>query len=77
LEELYLSHNGLKKIEGLEQNVSCPLNEKDMANRKQVKLTTLDIGNNEIEEIENISHLSELQEFWVRPTLMKLMTLIS
>lgn len=25
LEELYLSHNGLKKIEGLEKNVRSPL----------------------------------------------------
>jgi hypothetical protein len=31
----------------------------------QVKLTTLDVGNNEIEEIENISHLTALEEFWV------------
>jgi len=28
-------------------------------------LTTLDVGNNEIEEIENISHLIALEEFWV------------
>lgn len=31
----------------------------------QTKLRTLDVGNNMIEEIENISHLSELEEFWV------------
>jgi hypothetical protein len=31
----------------------------------QTKLKTLDVGHNMIEEIENISHLSELEEFWV------------
>jgi hypothetical protein len=34
LEELYLSHNGLKKIEGLEQNVGRSLSVKDMAEKK-------------------------------------------
>lgn len=64
LEELYLSHNGLKKIEGLENNASHPFTLRCFA-KSQVKLRTLDVGNNEIEEIENISHLSELEEFWV------------
>lgn len=98
LEELYLSHNGLKKIEGLEKNVrrqsplshlpspltpvlpsasslvqamgspvTCEVIEADPVS--QLKLKTLDIGNNTIEEIENISHLTELEEFWVRPSL--------
>lgn len=31
----------------------------------QKKLTTLDIAANRIKMIENISHLTELQEFWV------------
>lgn len=31
----------------------------------QVKLRTLDIGNNQIEEIEGVSHLTQLEEFWV------------
>lgn len=31
----------------------------------QKKLTTLDIAANRIKKIENISHLTELQEFWV------------
>jgi Leucine-rich repeat (LRR) protein len=31
----------------------------------QVNLTTLDVGNNMIEKIENMSHLTKLQEFWV------------
>ena len=33
----------------------------------QTKLKTLDVGNNQITTIENISHLSQLEEFWVRP----------
>lgn len=49
LEELYLSHNGLQKIEGLEANV---------------KLTTLDVGGNRIEVIEGVDHLASLNEFW-------------
>lgn len=52
LEELYISHNGLTKIQGLE---GC------------LKLKTLDVGANKIEKIENVSHLKELEEFWVRP----------
>lgn len=31
----------------------------------QKKLTTLDIAANRIKRIENIGHLTELQEFWV------------
>ncbi|XP_041125610.1 protein phosphatase 1 regulatory subunit 7-like isoform X2 [Polyodon spathula] len=50
LRELYLSHNGIEVIEGLENNK---------------KLTTLDIAANRIKKIENISHLTELQEFWM------------
>ncbi len=51
VEELYLSHNGVQKLEGLEH---C------------LKLNTLDVGNNFIEKIEGIAHLGEtLEEFWV------------
>jgi hypothetical protein len=35
----------------------------------QVKLRTLDVGNNMITVIENISHLTELEEFWVSTKL--------
>jgi protein phosphatase 1 regulatory subunit 7 len=50
LEELYMSHNGLTKIEGLEKNL---------------KLTTIDFGANFISKLENIEHLSLLEEVWV------------
>jgi len=50
LEQLYLSHNGIEKIEGLGNNL---------------KLTTLDIGTNFLTELENISHLSVLEELWL------------
>lgn len=33
---------------------------------EQKKLTTLDIAANRVKKIENISHLTELQEFWVQ-----------
>lgn len=32
----------------------------------QPKLRTLDAGNNFIETLENISHLTSLEELWVR-----------
>lgn len=50
LEEIYLSHNGIKKLEGLENNK---------------KLRVLDVANNFVKDVENIEHLSELEEFWV------------
>ena len=31
-----------------------------------MKLRTLDVGNNFIEVLENVSHLSSLEELWVR-----------
>jgi protein phosphatase 1 regulatory subunit 7 len=73
LEELYISHNGLTKLEGLEKNVSLDKSSQRLGNRlerfildSQEKLRVLDIGNNMIEKIENISHLKQLEEFWVR-----------
>ena len=50
LEELYISHNGIKKMEGLDTLVN---------------LVTLDVSNNFIKRIENVSHLTKLEEFWV------------
>lgn len=70
LEELYLSHNGLTKLEGLDSNVSHLFSKHTTPYRRwrwltnQTKLTTLDVGNNAIEHIENISHLTQLEEFW-------------
>lgn len=49
LEEFYISHNGLSRIEGLEKNL---------------KLRVLDISANRIATLENLSHLSSLEEFW-------------
>jgi protein phosphatase 1 regulatory subunit 7 len=50
LEQLYLSHNGIVKIEGLGQ---------------LTKLQTLDLGHNQIEHLENIEGLVSVEEFWV------------
>ncbi|KAH8550733.1 phosphatase 1 regulatory subunit 7 protein-like protein, partial [Umbelopsis sp. PMI_123] len=55
LEELYVSHNLLEKIEGLENNI---------------KLRTLDVAANRITKLENISHLSLLEEFWANSNLL-------
>lgn len=55
LEELYVSHNLIEKLEGLENNT---------------KLRTLDIANNKVSKLENISHLTLLEEFWVRHAVM-------
>ncbi len=49
LEELYMSDNGLSKIEGID---------------KLNKLRVLDLSNNKIEHIENIENVIELEEFW-------------
>lgn len=78
LKELYLSHNGIEVIEGLENNVSYGLysvhcqtfdcfvrSHTFMPLCSQKKLTTLDIAANRIKRIENVGHLTELQEFWV------------
>lgn len=51
LEELYLSHNGIQKLEGLDKNVN---------------LTTLDFAANQVSVIENVGHLKKLSQFWVR-----------
>lgn len=37
----------------------------------QSKLTTLDLGNNAIPELENLSHLRHLTELWVRIIYLK------
>ncbi|KAI5307567.1 Protein phosphatase 1 regulatory subunit sds22, partial [Ascosphaera atra] len=46
---LYISHNAITKISGLDTNTN---------------LRVLDITANKIEHLENIAHLSELEEFW-------------
>ena len=50
LEELYLSHNGVLKIEGLDS----------LAN-----LRILDLASNRISVLENVSHLENLEELWL------------
>jgi len=71
LEELYLSHNGIERLENLEHNVRGPCrlcsDDKLKFDRiYQTNLTTLDVGNNSVSEIENLSHLTHLTELWVR-----------
>ena len=49
LDDFYISHNGIKCIEGLETNK---------------ELTTLDIAGNYIEKLENLEQLHKLEELW-------------
>ncbi len=50
LTELYCSHNLLDKIPVIENK----------------KITTLDIGNNQISKLEGLENLTDLEELWVR-----------
>ena len=50
LEELYISHNQIQVIEGLE---NC------------VKLRVLDLSNNKISELQGLDSLNDLEELWV------------
>eukprot|EP00466_Bigelowiella_natans_P001572 jgi/Bigna1/78269/fgenesh1_pg.53_\ len=50
LQELYLSHNGIQRMEGFD---AIP------------QLKVLDLGGNQIKKIENIEALVELEELWM------------
>ena len=80
LDQLYLSHNGIQSIEGLENNVSFAFSFWISYSWFQTKLTTLDLGANFISKLENVAHLSQLEELWVSwlnltPLLKKSMSL--
>lgn len=47
-------------------NKVCSVHSNNVCFPSQKKLTTLDIAANRVKKIENISHLTDLQEFWVR-----------
>ena len=49
LEELYVSHNGIVEISGLDGNNA---------------LRVIDISNNQISTLKNLGHLSKLEEVW-------------
>jgi len=50
LKEIYLSHNGILKVEGFETLVN---------------LEVLDLGGNRIKKLENLENLVQLRELWV------------
>lgn len=56
LEELYLSHNDLTSLSGLE-SVS--------------HLRTLDVSNNRIAHLTHVNHLEQLEEFWASSNLLE------
>ena len=70
-----MSVNGLRVIEGLERLVSqsfippFPYFHSAFYNLHspipQVNLVTLDLAQNRIKRIENVSHLVKMEEFWV------------
>jgi len=68
LQELYLDHNGVEVIEGLDNNVSILLQISDVLTvaTVQVNLLTLDLASNRISRLSNLSHLTKLEEFWVK-----------
>lgn len=49
LEELYLSHNGIQKLENLNHNR---------------RLRVIDLGTNFIEKLQGLEELEELEELW-------------
>lgn len=55
LEELYISHNALTEISGLD---------------KSPKLRVLDISNNQVAHLSNLQHLENLEEVWASYNLI-------
>ena len=49
LDDLYISHNGIQKIQGLDNNT---------------ELTTLDLAGNRISALDNLKALEKIEEFW-------------
>ena len=49
LDQLYLSHNGIEEVCGLDKNT---------------ELTTLDLAGNRIKQISGLDHLGELEDLW-------------
>lgn len=71
LEELYISHNALSDLSGLDKNVSVIfvmfiyiVINNVFQNKFQKKLRVLDIGANRITSIDGVQNMSELEEFW-------------
>jgi len=56
LEELYLSHNDLTVIQGLDHSS---------------RLRTLDVSNNRIAHLTNLKHLHQLEELWASSNLLE------
>jgi len=49
LEELYISHNAISSLSGLDHNI---------------KLRVLDISNNTVSSLAGLAHLTQLEELW-------------
>lgn len=66
LEELYLACNNLLSLEGLPR---CQADTGADATSSPA-LNTLDITTNKIDNVEAVSHLSSLEEFWMSSNLI-------
>jgi protein phosphatase 1 regulatory subunit 7 len=72
LQEVYVSHNALTEISGLDNNVVYPIHapflflfpHETNSCRTQTSLHVLDISNNQISNLVNIAHLKNLEELW-------------
>ncbi|KAE9613979.1 hypothetical protein Lal_00016499 [Lupinus albus] len=62
LEELYLSHNGISKMEGLSSLVN---------------LRVLDVSSNKLTSIDDIQNLTQLEDLWLNDNQIKLLEGIS
>ncbi len=43
----------------------------------QVKLRTIDLGNNFVERLEGVSHLTKLEELWVSFALLNMLSMVA
>ena len=74
LEELYLSHNGITRIEGLDKLVGTGIDSGILyfLSLLQVSLKILDLSSNRLQHLENLEQLTSLEEFWVSQYILLL-----
>lgn len=81
LEELYLSHNGIERLENLDSQVRvgaggiafpacvCSISQCSALRCAQRKLTTLDVACNRLTVLEGLGHMLSLEDLWVRDSV--------
>ena len=68
LEELYLACNNLQSLDGLPRCLPC--SEEDGSSPSTPALNTLDITTNKVDNVEAVTHLRNLEEFWMSSNLI-------